>query len=117
MSADARTRPAAPAWFTATICGLFGLFYAYAVWAGVAYLITITEFAAQVLDASVTPLGWIALILSIAVPVGVFIVAVLIGLRRAAWKLALALSVGLAVVAVFWQNVQSLSVNVTNFFA
>lgn len=116
MSADARTRPAAPAWFTATICGLFGLFYAYAVWAGVAYLITITEFAG-VLGASVTPLGWIALILSIVVPIGVFIVAVLIGLRRAAWKLALALFVGLAVVAVFWQNVQSLSVNVTNFFA
>ena len=39
-SAPAERRTALPVWLIATIAGFFGLFYAYAVWNAVAFLIS-----------------------------------------------------------------------------
>lgn len=47
------------------------------------------------------------MIMTIAIPVVVFVVAVLLGRRREAWKLILLLLVGLCLTAVFWLNVQA----------
>lgn len=100
-----RTRRTAPTWFAATIAGVFGLFYAYAVWAGVSYLVVMAQTASAV-GGALTPVSWIAMIMTIVVPIGTFVVAVLLGRRREAWKLILLLLVGLALTAVFWLNVQ-----------
>ncbi|WP_156761984.1 hypothetical protein [Microbacterium karelineae] len=99
------TRRTAPAWFTATIAGIFGLFYAYAIWAGISYLVVMAQ-TASAIGGSLTPVSWIAMIMTIIVPIATFVIAVLIGRGREAWKLILMLLVGLAVTAVFWLNVQ-----------
>ena len=106
MSDVAPRRRQAPGWFIASIAGFFGLFYAYAVWAGVAYLVSMAQYASAA-GGSLTPVAWVAMIMTIAIPVGVFALAVAIGRRREAWKLLLMLLVGLAVVAVFWLDVQA----------
>ncbi len=99
-------RRTAPTWFAATIAGVFGLFYAYALWAGVTYLVAMAQTASSA-GGSLTPAAWIAMIMTIAIPVVVFIAAVLLGRRREAWKLILLLLVGLCLTAVFWLNVQA----------
>ena len=101
-------RRAAPAWIIATIAGFFGLFYAYAVWAGLANLLAMNSLATSVLGGSLQPTAWIALILAMVLPVLVFVIAVVTGARRAAWKLAVLLVVGLSIVGAYWINVQAL---------
>ena len=101
-----------PAWLVGTVAGLFGLFYAYAVWTGVQYLVsTLQELSAQSaatgVDFALTPLAWIALIAAIAVPVASFAVAMVMGRGKPVWKLALLLLAGLAVTSVFWLDVQA----------
>ncbi|WP_110588709.1 hypothetical protein [Microbacterium suaedae] len=102
---NTRTRRTAPTWFVATIAGFFGLFYAYAVWAGISYLVVMAQ-TASAFGGALTPVSWVAMIMTIVVPIATFAVAVLIGRRREAWKLILLLLVGLALTAVFWLNVQ-----------
>ncbi|WP_439592458.1 bacitracin resistance protein [Microbacterium sp.] len=96
---DAR-RPALPTWRIATIAGLFGLFYAYAVWTALDFLI---------LQANgylgLNGLGWFVLLFAVVFPILVFAAAFALGWRRVAWQFALILLTGLALVAVLWLNV------------
>ncbi|MTE22927.1 hypothetical protein [Microbacterium sp. ZXX196] len=104
---EATTRPSGtPGWIVATISGIAGLFFAYAMWAGVSYLVVMAQ-TASAAGGSLTPFAWIAMVMTIALPVVLFIVAVLLGRRAGWWRLALYLVVGLGVVAVFWLNAQA----------
>jgi len=89
-----------PTWLAATVAGAFGLFYAYAVWNAVSFLVQ---------RAGATPalngLGWALLIFAAAFPVLVFAGALALGLRRRAGEFALLLLTGLGLVAVFWLDV------------
>lgn len=112
MTGTASPKTAAPAWLVATVAGAFGLFYAYAVWAGVQYLIvTLQEISRQQeilgADVALTPLAWIALVMAILVPIAAFAVAMVLGRAKAVWKLALLLLAGLALTSVFWLDVQA----------
>lgn len=89
-----------PTWLAATIAGAFGLFYAYAVWNAVAFLV---QQASGTLG--LNPLGWALLLFAAAFPIIVFASALALGLRRTATALALLLLAGLGLVAVFWLNV------------
>jgi hypothetical protein len=85
-----------PTWIVVTIAGIFGLFYAYAVWNSLGNLIQTLAF---------TPLnlgGWIVWLFAIVFPIVVFALAFALGYRRRAVHFALILLAGLAVVAVFW---------------
>ena len=109
---DTTAKKQAPAWLVGTIAGLFGLFYAYAVWTGVQYLVTtLQELSVQSkltgVDLALAPLAWVALIAAIAVPVAAFAIAMVMGRGKPVWKLALLLLVGLAVTSVFWLDVQA----------
>lgn len=109
---DVVKKKSAPAWLVGVIAGFFGLFYAYAVWTGVQYLVTtLQELSVNSqltgVDLSLAPLAWAALIMAIAVPVAAFAIAMVMGRGKAIWKLALLLLVGLAVTSVFWLDVQA----------
>lgn len=97
MSGDVTKRPRLmPTWIVVTIAGVFGLFYAYAVWNSLGNLIQTLAF---------TPLnigGWIVWLFAIVFPIVVFALAFALGYRRRALHFALILLAGLAVVAVFW---------------
>lgn len=97
-------RAALPTWLIATISGFFGLFYAYAVWAAVEFL---------VLQAGGTfglnALGWFVLLFAVAFPIIVFAGAFALGWRRRAWQFALILLTGLGLTAVLWLNVLAYS--------
>lgn len=78
----------------------FGFFYAYDVWEAVSTLIELPRFYEAIgLTAEVVP--WWLLIAGIALPLVVFVAALLIGRRRSVGKFVLVLLVGLAVVAAF----------------
>lgn len=100
-TASVTARPSAlPVWLIATIAGFFGLFYAYAVWNAVAFLIS----------QATGPLGlngggWALLLTAIAFPIVVFALSFAIGWKRRAGAFALIMLSGLGVVAVFWMNV------------
>lgn len=93
-----------PTWLLATISGLFGLFYAYAVWNAVAFLI-----AGATSAAGLNGVGWAFLLFAAAFPLLVFAAGFAIGWRRRSWELALVLLAGLGLVAVFWLNVLAYS--------
>jgi hypothetical protein len=82
------------------ISGIFALFYAYAVWTALGFLV---QQASGV--EGLSAYGWFVLILPVVIPVVVFGLAFAIGWRRDAARLALVLLTGLAVVAAFWLNV------------
>lgn len=90
------------------IIGLAGLFYAYAVWNAVAYLITVAP-------AGINTYGWFVLIFSVLFPILVFVVAYALGRRRTKGELAIGMIAGLGLVAVFWMNVAALSLLTTSF--
>ncbi|WP_228479516.1 bacitracin resistance protein [Microbacterium atlanticum] len=98
-------RPSAtPTWLVAVICGIAGLFYAYAVWNAIGNLVaTLQVFG----DAGLTlnGLGWFIWIFAAVFPLLVWGAAFAIGYRRAAHELLLVMITGLALVAVFWLNV------------
>lgn len=94
----------APRWVVAVIAGFFGLFYAYALWTAVAFLVQQAG-----ADGGLTGYGWFVLILPIAFPVIVFAATVVIGRRRRILPFVLLLLTGLTLVAVFWLNVFSLT--------
>lgn len=100
LDAPAQATPALPTWLVATIAGGFGLFYAYAVWNAVAFLVS----------QATGPLGlngggWALLLTAVIFPIVAFALAFAIGWRRRAGAFALVMLSGLAIVAVFWMNV------------
>ncbi|MET2012405.1 bacitracin resistance protein [Microbacterium chocolatum] len=107
MSAGTDAQPrrtARPVWVVATISGLFGLLYAYAVWNAVGNLVETVRVAGD-LGLSLNALGWFLWIFAAVFPLLVWGAAFALGLRRRAHQLALLMIVGLALVAVFWLNV------------
>lgn len=105
MSGSTTTRKRSmPTWLAATVAGAFGLFYAYAVWNAVAFLV-------QQASGSVglNGLGWGLLLFAAAFPILVFAGGLALGLRRSAGEFALILLAGLGLVAVFWLNVVAYS--------
>lgn len=97
-----------PTWLLGAISVLFGLLYAYAVWAGLGNLLTVNTFGAEVLGATLTPVAWISLIVSMVIPIALFAIILRYGTRRAAWELVVLYVVGLALVGVYWINLQGL---------
>lgn len=97
MSGHVTKRPRLmPTWIVVTIAGIFGLFYAYAVWNSLGNLIQTLQ---------LTPLnlgGWLVWLFAIVFPIVVFALAFGLGYRRRAAHFALILLAGLALVAVFW---------------
>ena len=89
-----------PTWVLVAISVLFGLFYAYALWNALAFLI-----AQAGGPLGLNGYGWFVLLLAVVFPLIVFGVAFALGWRRRAWQFALVLFAGLCVVAVFWLNV------------
>ncbi len=101
MSAEVPTRRMAmPTWLLATVSGAFGLFYAYAVWNAVAFLV---QQAGGTLG--LNPFGWFVLLLAVVFPIIVFAAAFALGWRRTLWQCALIFLAGLALAAAFWLNV------------
>ena len=105
---DASALPAkrglTPTWLVATIAGLLGLFYAYAVWNAIGNLVaTLGVFAEAGL--TLNALGWFIWIFAALFPLLVWGGAFAIGYRRAPHELFLVMITGLALVAVFWLNV------------
>lgn len=98
------TRRPAPAWLVATISGLIGLFYAYAVWNAIGNLVETVGFLGEN-DLSLNALGWFVWIFAAVFPLLVWAGAFAIGFRRPAHELFLVMLTGLGLVAVFWLNV------------
>ncbi len=99
MDASPR-RSAMPTWLVATIAGAFGLFYAYAVWNALAFLIDQASGALGLNGA-----GWALLLAGVVFPIAVFAVGFALGWKRKAGPFALVLLAGLGLVAVFWLNI------------
>ncbi|MHC2999065.1 bacitracin resistance protein [Microbacterium sp. HJ5] len=89
-----------PTWVVVTISVVFGLFYAYALWNALAFLV-----AQAGGPLGLNGYGWFVLLLAVVFPLVAFAVAFALGWRRTAWQFALLLFAGLCVVAVFWLNV------------
>lgn len=99
MSASVSSRPR-PTWLVPAVAGAFGLFYAYAVWSAIGFLITQATSGSGLNGA-----GWAVLLFAVLFPVVVFAAAIGFARRRALWQLAVVLFAGLGLVAVFWLNV------------
>lgn len=93
-------RRAMPTWAVVAISVLFGLFYAYALWNAVAFLISQATG-----PLGLNGYGWFVLLLAVVFPLIAFGVAFALGWRRVWWQFALVLLAGLCVVSVFWLNV------------
>lgn len=89
-----------PTWVVVVISVFFGLFYAYALWNAVDFLISQASGTL-----SLNGYGWFVLLLAVVFPLVAFGIAFAIGWRRSWWEFALVLLTGLGVVAVFWLNV------------
>ncbi len=99
--ADAAASPhRTPTWLIVTIAGFLGLFYAYAVWNALAFLISQATG-----PLGLNGYGWFVLLLPVILPFVVFGGAFAIGYRRPAHQLLLSMLTGLALVAVFWLDV------------
>ena len=88
------THNGTPRWLSATVLGIAGLFYAYAVWNAVSQLIMLAQ---QGLSGT----GWATMIFAVILPVIVFVLAMGLGRRRGGGEQALILLAGLGVVAAF----------------
>jgi hypothetical protein len=87
-----------PAWLSATVAILFGLFYAYSAWSGLGNLIGLNR-AAELLDTTLSGFGWGLLLTGVIAPVLVFAIAFWLGRRREIGPQALLLLAGLALVS------------------
>lgn len=101
---DATARSTMPTGLLATVAGAFGLFYAYAVWNAVAFLIAQLQG-----PLGLNGYGWFVLLLAVLFPIVAFALAFVVGRRRRWWEFALVLLAGLGLVAVFWLNVVAYS--------
>lgn len=98
---DAATpAPRTPVWLTVVISGGLGLFYAYAVWNAVDFLVRQATGAL-----GLNGLGWAVLLLPVIFPIVVFGAAFALGYRRPPHHLLLVLLTGLGLVAAFWLNI------------
>lgn len=93
-----------PTWVVVVIAAVFGLFYAYAVWNAVDFLV-----AQASGPLGLNGYGWFVLLLAVLFPLLAFGVAFALGWRRSWWEFALVLLAGLGVVAVYWLNVVAYS--------
>lgn len=93
-----------PTWLVATIAGVFGLFYAYAVWNALGNLIQSVQFAGEN-GFALSAFGWFIWIFATAFPIMAFAAAFTIAHRRPAHQFILVMLTGLALTAVFWLNV------------
>lgn len=89
-----------PVWVTVVVAGLFGLFFAYAVWSSLAFLL---QQAGGV--EGLSGYGWFVLLLPVIFPVVAFAGAFALGWRRGALGFSLVMLSALALVAVFWLNI------------
>lgn len=103
-SADAARATIMPTWLIVTVSVFFGLFYTYAVWNALDFLISQATGTL-----SLNGYGWFVLLLAVVFPLVVFGVAFAVGWRRAWGEFALTLLAGLGVVAVFWLNIVAYS--------
>lgn len=87
-----------PAWLSATVAILFGLFYAYSAWAGLGNLIGLNDAAGR-LDTTLSGFGWGLLLTGVLAPVVVFAIAFWLGRRREIGPQILLLLTGLALVS------------------
>lgn len=87
-----------------TVSVLFGLFYSYAVWNAVDFLISQASGSL-----SLNGYGWFVLLFAVAFPLIAFGCAFALAWRRVWWEFALVLLTGLGLVAVFWLNVVAYS--------
>ena len=95
---------ALPTWLIVTISVFFGLFYAYAVWNAVDFLVSQATGSL-----SLNGYGWFVLLLAVVFPLVAFGISFAIGWRRSWWQFSLVLLAGLGVVAVFWLNIVAYS--------
>lgn len=108
MSTDAVQSPrraqAMPTWAVVAIAVFFGLFYTYAVWNAVDFLV-----AQATGPLPLNGYGWFVLLLAVFFPLIAFGIAFAVGWRRRWWQFALTLLSGLGIVAVFWLDVLAYS--------
>jgi len=98
QGAPARRPAATPGWAVAAILMVTGVFYAYALWNAVAFLITSA-------GAGLSGYGWFVLLFAVVFPLVVLAVVYVMGRRRSVLELAVLSLAGLGLVAVFWLNV------------
>ena len=103
-AASAPAKGKTPTWLVATISGLVGLFYAYAVWNAIGNIIETIGFYGEA-GMSLTALGWAVWLFAALFPLLVWGAAFALAYRRAAHELLLVMVTGLALVAVFWLTV------------
>jgi hypothetical protein len=99
-AAASRPARATPTWVVVAISVFFGLFYAYALWNAVGFLV-----AQATGPLGLNGYGWFVLLFAAAFPIIAFVAAFALGWRRRAWEFALVLVAGLGLVAVFWLDV------------
>ncbi len=104
MQSAGAPRAGALGWVKATIVGIAGLFYAYAVWNAIAYLIAMAQ------GSGLTVVGWATLGFGVLFPIIVFVLAFALGRRRGVGELALVMLTGLALIAVFWLSLVGYSI-------
>ena len=110
-TATPTSKTSTPTWLLATVCGFFGLIYAYAVWNALGNLI-------QAAGLGLNGLGWFVWIFATLFPILIFAGAFALGYRRPVFHLVLILLTGLALVAVFWLNVVAYTtLNTTSLLA
>lgn len=97
------------------IAGVFGLFFAWNVWAGVGNFLGIQNQRLQ-LGLALTPLGWFVIILDVLAPILFFVAAVVFARNKSRWMFAGVLALALLLVAVVNLDLV-LGVPVTAMFA
>ncbi len=83
----------------AFIAGVFGLFFAWNVWAGVGNFLGIQNQRLQ-LGLALTPLGWFVIILDVFAPVLLFVAAILFARSKSRWMFTGVLLLALLISAV-----------------
>lgn len=91
-------RAPAPRWAILVVLLLTGVFYAYALWNAVAFLITAA-------GAGLSLYGWFVLLFAVVLPLGVLAAVYAIARKRSILAVLLTSLAGLGLVAVFWLNV------------
>lgn len=85
---------------------LFGLFYAYDLWEAVGNILTLAGVASQ-LGIALTGTAWAILVVSVVLPIAIFVVAILLGRSRGYLVQALFYVCGLAVSAATYLSLVS----------
>jgi uncharacterized membrane protein len=89
-------------WMTLTVAIAFGLLYAYDLWEAINNAIELPrQYAAlETLGVDVGEVPWTLIIANMLVPVGVYLLAFVLGLRRTLFGRVVLFALGLALVAV-----------------